>query len=208
MIAFGELVDAHDVGAGLEQFLLAVGDGHLDDVAGVDESADVLAGAENRGAAVVALVASHPFEHRQAVVQAVGEDVNGGLVVRHHRAVHPDSIGAQIVRGHSGVKSNRWAEVSRWVPARYRARRGRHRRGQLVAASRIRRWRRIQICRRRGATVARAAAATPAAAAFATGRLRGVGDAAVGAPRSSEAWPGLRLSGSARNRNMRVGSIE
>src|SRR5215467_11323618 len=84
-------------------------------MAGLDQTPDMLARAENRGAAVVALVASHSFEHRQAVVQAVRQDMNGGLVVRHHLAVHPDSIGAQIVRRHSGVKSNRWAEVSRWV---------------------------------------------------------------------------------------------
>ena len=91
-VAFGELVDPHDVGACLEQFLLAVRDFHLDDMSGVDEAADMLAGAEDCRAAVVALVASHPFENREAVVQAVGQDVNGGLIEGDHRAVHPDSI--------------------------------------------------------------------------------------------------------------------
>src|SRR6267142_566666 len=73
----------------------------------------MLLGAEDRGATVVALVASHPFEHGEPVVQAVSQDMNGGLVVRHHRSVHPDFVGAQIVRRHSPNKTSRWRVHSR-----------------------------------------------------------------------------------------------
>ena len=77
----------------------------------------MLFGAEDRGTAVVALVASHPFEDGEPVVQAVSQDVNRGLIVRHHRSVHPDFIGAQIVRRHGPNKISRWRVVSRWVLA-------------------------------------------------------------------------------------------
>ena len=93
-VTFLEPVDPHHVAAGLEQLFGAERNLHLDNVGGVEQAPDMLGTAENRRAAVVGFVAAHPFEHGQAVVEAVAEDVDVGLVVGNQRAVDPDFVRA------------------------------------------------------------------------------------------------------------------
>jgi hypothetical protein len=48
---------------------------------------------------IVALVATHPFENREPVMQAVGQDMDVRLIVGDHRTVDPDFVTAQTVGG-------------------------------------------------------------------------------------------------------------
>src|SRR6267143_276098 len=96
-VTFGQPVNADHVGTGLDHFLLAIWDRHLNDVGGVEQATNMLLGTENRRTPIVALVAAHPLEDGESIMKAVSEDVDVGLVVKDHRAVDPDSVGAQTV---------------------------------------------------------------------------------------------------------------
>src|SRR5581483_12433705 len=49
-VAFLQPIDPHDVAAGLDDLLVAERDLHLDDMSGIEQAADMLAGAEDRRA--------------------------------------------------------------------------------------------------------------------------------------------------------------
>jgi hypothetical protein len=58
-----------------------------------EQPLDVLAEPEDRGAAVVALVAADALEDAEAVVERVRQHVDARLLPAHERAVEPDPLG-------------------------------------------------------------------------------------------------------------------
>jgi hypothetical protein len=63
----------------------------------LEQAANMLAATENRRPAVISLVAAHPLKYGQPIVEAMGQHVDGGLIVWNQGAIHPDFVGAQVV---------------------------------------------------------------------------------------------------------------
>jgi hypothetical protein len=65
---------------------------------GFEQPADVFACAKDRGAAILALVTAHPLEHAEAVMQAVGQNMDPRLVEGDKLTVKPDLVRSDPTR--------------------------------------------------------------------------------------------------------------
>src|SRR3989442_2810486 len=92
-VALAEPVGAHRLEAGVDQALARVRHRQLEDVRRAVATVDGLVQAEDRRAAVVALVAADALEDPEPVVQRVGEHVDLGGLPGHELAVEPDALG-------------------------------------------------------------------------------------------------------------------
>ena len=103
-IALVQLVGRHRVRHGLNEIVDRVLERHAVDLAGVEQSPHVLAGAEDR-AAGRRFVAAHPLEGGGAELHRVREHVHGGVLPRDELAVAPDPIDrGQLIRHEVSVK--------------------------------------------------------------------------------------------------------
>src|SRR5579864_4692679 len=84
----------------------------------IKQAADMLMRAEHCRASALSFIATHSLEHSQAVMEAVRQNMDVGLVIGDHRSVHPNLFGAQtvcrqglptpLVASWSCCKSSRW----------------------------------------------------------------------------------------------------
>ena len=82
-------VDPHGVQSGSDQVVDVVRNVEEEDLGRPEQTLDVLAQAEH-GRPPIGLVGADALEHTVAVVQRVGEHVNGGIVPVHKLTIHPD----------------------------------------------------------------------------------------------------------------------
>ena len=92
-VALAEAVGAHGLEARLGQLLARERDRQVEDVSGTVQPVHVLAEAEDRGAAVVALVAADALEDRETIVERVREHMHLRLVPGDEPAIEPDALG-------------------------------------------------------------------------------------------------------------------
>src|SRR5665213_61430 len=104
--ALGELIDRHDLAAGIVDLIGCKGDLHTVDLGRVEQPPGVIAQPEYRHPSRGA-IGAHTLEHRGAVVQRVGEHVHRGLLPRHEFAIEPDVGGRGY--GHDVSYTAVWA---------------------------------------------------------------------------------------------------
>src|SRR5689334_16745043 len=92
----------------LAQLLHRVGKVDVVELRRLLEPLEVVAVAEDRRAAI-GLVGANPLEHTGAVMEAVGEDVDLGVVPRDQLAIHPDPL--RLLHG-----SSKKGDHSTWPP--------------------------------------------------------------------------------------------
>ena len=100
-VALAQLVGREDLALGGLQFVLRIGHVDLHDLRGVHQAPGVVREPEY-GWAGRGVIGTHAFEHADAVVQRVGQDVYPGIAPGNKLAVLPDPTVAVVegVLGH------------------------------------------------------------------------------------------------------------
>ena len=91
-VAGAQAVARHQLERGRAQLLGRVGHRHVVQLGRAQQALDVLGVAEHRRAEL-GVVAAHAVEHARAVVQAVRQDVDLGVLPGDEFSVHPDEVG-------------------------------------------------------------------------------------------------------------------
>src|SRR5262249_51138512 len=105
-----ELVLPQEFDRGAAQIFERIAARQVAELAGVEESLDVLAKTKDRGGAVSTLVRANPFESSEPVVQRVRKNMNLCVVPIDELSVHPD-LGDLLDHDR-----NLLTEFASWVP--------------------------------------------------------------------------------------------